>query len=333
MFLPQRVVDARSCRRPRIDLRQQRGRHLHEGHAAHVAGRRKAGHVADHAAAQREQHGLAVAAVRPAARRRCRFSVAQSLCASPSGSSSTCTLGHGGLQRLAAARPHTAARRCVLVTISGRGGARQARATRRVVQQAAADQDVVAALAELDLDACACRGRLAWRRVYALRRVLRRRRGDAGCGSTMPASSSCIRIMFTSVGTEGRPVSITKCAVSAVQRVALAVQLAQPAPAGRRTCSSGRVRVVAQAPEQLLRRGAQVDHRGALVQRRGSASRSTAPPPVASTRAPACGQSVDDLPARRRGNAGFACASKKSRIEQPIARSISWSLSTKGKPR
>ncbi len=38
--------------------------------------------------------------------------------------------------------------------------------------------------------------------------------GGAAPGVTTPASSSCITIMFTSMATEGRPVSMTKCAVS-----------------------------------------------------------------------------------------------------------------------
>ena len=68
--LAERVVDRGLAAHRRIDLRQQRRRHLHEGHAAHVAGGGKAGDVADHAAAEREQHGLAVAALRPAGGRR-----------------------------------------------------------------------------------------------------------------------------------------------------------------------------------------------------------------------------------------------------------------------
>ena len=61
--LADRVVDGGLAAHRRIHLRQQRGRHLHERHAAHVARGGKAGHVADHPAAQREEHGLAVAAV------------------------------------------------------------------------------------------------------------------------------------------------------------------------------------------------------------------------------------------------------------------------------
>ncbi len=57
------VVDGRFAAHAGIDLGQQRGRDLHEGHAAHIAGSGKAGHVANHAAAQGKEHGFAVAAV------------------------------------------------------------------------------------------------------------------------------------------------------------------------------------------------------------------------------------------------------------------------------
>ena len=57
------MVDGRFAAHRRIHLRQQRGRHLHKRHTAHVARSGKARHVAHHPAAQRKQHGLAVAAV------------------------------------------------------------------------------------------------------------------------------------------------------------------------------------------------------------------------------------------------------------------------------
>ena len=57
------VVDGGFAADRRVHLRQQRGGHLHKGHAAHVAGSSKAGHVADHPATEREQYGFAVAAV------------------------------------------------------------------------------------------------------------------------------------------------------------------------------------------------------------------------------------------------------------------------------
>jgi hypothetical protein len=57
------MVDRRLAAYRRVHLGQQCRGHLHKRHTAHVAGRGKAGHVADHAAAQGKQHRLAVAAV------------------------------------------------------------------------------------------------------------------------------------------------------------------------------------------------------------------------------------------------------------------------------
>ena len=56
----QGMVDAGFTADRRIHLRQQGGRHLHKGHAAHKAGRRKARHIAHHTTAQRKQHGFAI---------------------------------------------------------------------------------------------------------------------------------------------------------------------------------------------------------------------------------------------------------------------------------
>ena len=64
-----------------------------------------------------------------------------------------------------------------------------------LADQIGADMDGVGALAQFDIDGNhACH--------Y-----------DAGCLAT-PAISSCIRTMLTSPLTDGRPVSITKCAHS-----------------------------------------------------------------------------------------------------------------------
>ena len=57
------MVDGGFAADRRIDLRQQRGGHLHKRHAAHIAGGGKAGHVANHPAAQRKQHRFAIAPV------------------------------------------------------------------------------------------------------------------------------------------------------------------------------------------------------------------------------------------------------------------------------
>jgi hypothetical protein len=61
--LAERVVDRGLAAHRGVDLRQQRGRHLDEGHAALVAGRGEAAHVAHHAAAERDQGGRALAAL------------------------------------------------------------------------------------------------------------------------------------------------------------------------------------------------------------------------------------------------------------------------------
>ena len=57
------MIDAGLAADGGIHLRQQRGGHLHEGDAALVAGGGKAGHVADHAAAERDDAGVAREAV------------------------------------------------------------------------------------------------------------------------------------------------------------------------------------------------------------------------------------------------------------------------------
>ena len=61
----------------------------------------------------------------------------------------------------------------------------------------------------------------------------------AASGST-PASSSCITTIFTSVDTEGRPVSATKCAVSRYNGSRSAYNSRSRA-IGSSTCSKGRL--------------------------------------------------------------------------------------------
>ena len=60
--LAQRVVDRGLATDRRVHLRQQSGRDLHKWHTPHIAGGSKSGHVANHTAAQRVDHCLAVAA-------------------------------------------------------------------------------------------------------------------------------------------------------------------------------------------------------------------------------------------------------------------------------
>ena len=57
------MIDRRLAADRGIHLREQRRRHLHEVHAALVAGRDKAGQVADHAAAERQDRAVAREAV------------------------------------------------------------------------------------------------------------------------------------------------------------------------------------------------------------------------------------------------------------------------------
>ena len=55
------MTGVQTCALPIFNLRQQSGRYLHKGHAAHETGRCKTCHVAHHTAAQRKQHRLAIA--------------------------------------------------------------------------------------------------------------------------------------------------------------------------------------------------------------------------------------------------------------------------------
>ena len=59
-----RMIDGRLAADRGVDLREQRRRHLHVVDAALVAGRGESGHVADDAAAQRDDRGVAIHALR-----------------------------------------------------------------------------------------------------------------------------------------------------------------------------------------------------------------------------------------------------------------------------
>ena len=123
----------------------------------------------------------------------------------------------------------------------------------------------------------------------------------------MPASSSCITIMLTSIG-DGGPAGLDHVVRRlAVERVARGVS-SRRRPSGSATCSSGPLDVVAQAPEQIFGRGAQVDH-VEMARAAGCrlASRSTAPPPVASTPMGASAQ-LGDHRLLEVAKAGFAFA-------------------------
>ena len=63
MFLPTGMVDRGLAAHGRVDLGEQGRGHLDEGHAALVDRRGETGEIADHAAAQRDDRGIALAAL------------------------------------------------------------------------------------------------------------------------------------------------------------------------------------------------------------------------------------------------------------------------------
>ena len=154
--LAQRVVDRRFAAHRRIHLRQQRGGHLHEGHAAHVAGRREAGQVPDHAAAEGEQDGAPVAAV-------LQQGVEDEVQRGPVlvglavGQLDPQHVGIVRGQRRLEPRRVQAAHGPV-GDDHRMPGLRQAGEAGRVVEQAGADQDVVAALVQVDAHAFTVEG-------------------------------------------------------------------------------------------------------------------------------------------------------------------------------
>ena len=146
----QGMVDSRFAADRRVHLRQQGGGHLHKGHAAHVASRRKAGHVAHHAAAQREQHSLAVTALR---QQHVKHLVQGLPCfvRLAIGQGHLVNLGIVGLQRLlqcrSVKRPHR-----IVGHDQGRAGLGQALPSAGLRQQTGANQNGVAALAQGNLN-------------------------------------------------------------------------------------------------------------------------------------------------------------------------------------
>ena len=153
--LAARVIDAGLAADRGIDLREQRRRHLHEVDAALVAGGREPGHVADHAAAERDHAGVAVQpSARPARRRRGR------------GTRASCAARRRAAthrRRAGPARPRSRRSRysgptvSLVTTSTSRAGDPARRATRRVVNQPRTDQDRVARVPEVHVDAFARR--------------------------------------------------------------------------------------------------------------------------------------------------------------------------------
>jgi hypothetical protein len=250
--LSQRVVDGRLAAHRRVHLRQQRGRQLHERHAAHVAGGGEAGHVAHDAAAEREQHRLAVAAL------------AQQVVEHPVEVLPVLVGLAVGQQQVAGARRQAAQRGQDAFAVQGEHGRvahqhgmaarRQPPPRARLRQQAAADEDVVVLAGRSHRDDTRRRlGRVHTLSVYGPAWIdqpghlqLHQRHAQQG--------------RYRGPGGLDHEVR-----GAAVQRIALAEQLAQP---GQRVghLQQRALGVVAQPARKLVRRGAQVQHVRARVQ-------------------------------------------------------------------
>ena len=272
-----------------IDLRQQRRRHLHEIDAALITGRRKPGHVADHAAAECDDAGIAI---QPGAHQRVE-DLAQHL-------ECLVLLAVGQRRRIArvclrARGPGargTAAPTVVLVTTSTSRAATCCAISVASSSRSAADQDGVTALAQVD-------PQHVWR----------------GCGAhaaTAHAGSSAVPSAVIESGDRFGQAKVTQDFLHhgldlATVRVddelgdlagtaARAFRTAGPACRADRRCSAaagpccggcGRVAVPPRFEDTRRVR----ECAGA----RGCAASRTAPPPVASTSPSASVRCVDDF--------------------------------------
>src|SRR4051812_43262076 len=135
-------------------------------------------------------------------------------------------------------------------------------------------------------------------------------------------------IMLTSRGTEGRPVSMWKCAASRYKGSCCAYS-SRSLASGSGTCSSGRCvswRSRRYSSSGLERR---YTTRPASRRRCRFASRSTAPPPVATTAVGPAASSASTCSSTAR-KASSPSRAKYSRMLQPRRCSIRWSESKKG---
>ena len=134
-FLPCGEVDRGLAADRGIDHRQQGGGQLHEAHAAHPAGGREAGEVADHAAAEREHGGVAAGAeTRPAPPSAAPKRASVFSC-SPAGSTKVCNV-LAGERRAHACQVQR--RDVVVADHAGLAAAHERRQARRI-EQAGAD--------------------------------------------------------------------------------------------------------------------------------------------------------------------------------------------------
>ena len=272
----------------------------------------------------------------PSSASKMRFSVGQSLCASPSGSSTSWTRRVAAPQRGGEAIGIAAARRSCCVTITAVAPTRQAveavgprrAGRRRSGCRSCARRDRCRRVAK-----CVQSMRAVYERPGALsasRRGVDRRR-DA----STDRRARQLELHQDHVdqrrhrGPAGLDDEVRRLAV---QRVALGDTARAGARSGSATCSKRPLGVVAQPPEQFLRRRAQVDDVVCVAcSARGSPSRSTAPPPVASTPLRPCGRSAMSCCSMSR-NASSPSRSKKSRIGHADALLDLGSESTKVTP-
>ena len=148
--LAARMIDAGLAADGRIDLREQRGRHLHVVDAALVAGRGEARHVADDAAAERDHGRVAIHALRDQRIEiRAKLSQRLVLLAVRQHQRRHASIACSAACNLARYSGATVS----LVTISRFAAAMCVRQQLRVVEQPRPDQDRIAALAERDVDA------------------------------------------------------------------------------------------------------------------------------------------------------------------------------------
>jgi hypothetical protein len=296
--LAQGMVDRGLAADAGIHLRQQGGGHLQERHAALVAGRGKAGHVAHHAAAEGQQGGAAVVLLAERhiedALQYCQRLVLLAVRQNHLGHAVRITEGGAQAGRYSGATVSlltmsTCRRRC-----AAQQGA--------VVEQPGADVNRIAALAEIDVRVCSTSAvYLYWRGATVTAR---------GCAAQRPG-------LLLSVST-------TRSATSRYRGSRIGEQLAEHLLRDHRRSAAGacdRARCAAAA--HRASRAGRSPNRARPA--RAIDSRSTTPPPVAST----CdrGASAPRSPAPRdRGNP-LALDIENPGDIRTGARSISWSLS------
>ena len=241
------------------------------------------------------------------------LSVCQSLCASPSGSTIGIVCTPGGSSASTQALRGRAARRVVLVTIATRFCRRCGGQELGALEQAGADVDRVAALAEVDVQRAHV--------VVPMRRAARSLRGELReplLESMREAADALVAGVDDQVG----DLAIERIALRDRARSASRADRRSAAAAGcGRGACAGRGRAATRAGRRRCRAP-----RAAL---RFSGA-STAPPPVASTMPSARCTARRASGASRARKPASPSISKITGMRTPVARSISWSRIDEG---